>query len=94
MVAANAGQAAPRLHRASTHRTAHPDGSVGRLLAELRLLSQRSQAFAIHDQEAVPAAGSPTSDAPIEVTGRFGLAIMLRLAQTAAEHRQPLIMDY
>jgi hypothetical protein len=69
-------------------------GRVDRLLAELRLLSQRSQAFATQEPQAVRAGGPPPSDAPIEVAGRFGLAIMLKLAQTAAEHRQPLLMDY
>jgi hypothetical protein len=76
----------------SGHRTRI--GRIDRLLAELRLLSQRSQAFAAHDRQAVLAAGPPPSDAPIEVAARFGLAMMLKLAQAAAEHRQPLLMDY
>jgi hypothetical protein len=76
----------------SGHRTRI--GRVDRLLAELRLLSQRSQTFATHHPQAVRAAGPPPSDAPIEVAARFGLAIMLELAQTAAEHRQPLLIDY
>jgi hypothetical protein len=69
-------------------------GRVDRLLAELRLLSERSQAFATDDRQAVRSVGPPPSDAPIEVAARFGLAIMFELAQTAAEHRQPLLIDY
>jgi hypothetical protein len=69
-------------------------GRIDRLLAELRLLSHRSDAFATHDRQAVLAGGPPASDAPTEFAARFGLAVMLKLAEAAAENRQPLLMDY
>ncbi|MGH3646434.1 MAG: hypothetical protein ACRDTM_04560 [Micromonosporaceae bacterium] len=68
--------------------------SVDRLLSELRLLGERTGILAGHDLEEVRRAGPADDGAPVEELARFGLAVMLALAEAAAEHRQPLLMDY
>lgn len=68
-------------------------GSIDRLIAELRLLDERVNVFAGHDP-AVLRRGLPGDDPTVEEVARFGLAVMLDLAETAREHRQPLLLDY
>jgi len=68
-------------------------GSIDRLVAELRLLDERAGVFAGHDPAELRQ-GPPTDGATVEEVARFGLAVMLDLAERAIEQRQPLLMDY
>lgn len=69
-------------------------GSIDQLVAELHLLAERTGVFAGHDpaefREEPPSSHDPT----VEQVARFGLAVTLHLAETALEHRQPLLLDY
>lgn len=69
-------------------------GSVGGLLGELRLLAERTGVFADTDRDAVLRAGPPSSSESLEITGRYGLAVMLALAECASAYNQPLLLDY
>ncbi|MER7333474.1 MULTISPECIES: hypothetical protein [unclassified Micromonospora] len=68
-------------------------GSVDRLAAELRLLDERAGVLAGHDPAELRR-GLPSDDPTLAEVARFGLAVMLDLAETAIEHRQPLLLDY
>lgn len=68
--------------------------SIDRLCAELRLLAERTAIFTDLDVVEVRRAGPPAEGASVEDVARFGLAVMLELAEYAAESWQPLIMDY
>ncbi|MFG2101780.1 hypothetical protein ACGFJ5_14370 [Micromonospora echinaurantiaca] len=68
-------------------------GSVDRLAAELRLLAERTGLLAGYDPAELRR-GLFTDDPTVEDLARFGLAVMLDLAETAIEHRQPLLLDY
>jgi hypothetical protein len=68
-------------------------GSIDRLAAELRLLDERAGVLAGYDRADLRR--GLLSNAPtVEELGRFGLAVMLDLVETAIEHRQPLLLDY
>ncbi|MGC4897295.1 hypothetical protein [Micromonospora sp. DT31] len=67
--------------------------SVGRLEAELRLLNERTGLLAGYDPAELRR--GPTTDHPtVGDMARFGLAVMLDLAETALTHRQPFLLDY
>jgi hypothetical protein len=68
-------------------------GSIDRLVAELRLLDERAGVLAGHDPAELRR-GLFTDDPTLTEVARFGLAVMLHLAETAIEHRQPLLLDY
>lgn len=68
-------------------------GSLDRLVAELRLLDERAGVLAGHDPAELRR-GLSTDDPTLTEVARFGLAVMLHLAETAIEHRQPLLLDY
>jgi hypothetical protein len=68
-------------------------GSVDRLAAELQLLAQRTGVFVGHDL-AEAQQGPPGDGASVEEVARFGLAVMLELAESAVKHRQPFLLDY
>ncbi|MEU5949622.1 hypothetical protein ABZ793_29260 [Micromonospora sp. NPDC047465] len=68
-------------------------GSIDRLAAELRLLDERAGVLAGHDPAELRR-GLPSDDPTLAEVARFGLAVMLDLAETAIEHRQPLLLDY
>jgi hypothetical protein len=67
--------------------------SVDRLVGELRLLAERTNVFAGQDP-AVFRQNPPERGAPVDDAARFGLAVMLDLAEKALEHHQPLLLDY
>lgn len=67
--------------------------SIERLAVELELLANRTEIFAGHDP-AEARQGPPGDGAPVEEVARFGLAVMLDLAETALKHRQPFLLDY
>lgn len=68
-------------------------GSVDRLAAELHLLAERTGLLTGYDPAELRR-GLFTDDPTVEDLARFGLAVMLELAETAIEHRQPLLLDY
>ncbi|MFG3423038.1 hypothetical protein [Micromonospora sp. NPDC048063] len=68
-------------------------GSIDRLAAELRLLDERAGLLAGYDPAELRR-GLFTDDPSLVEFARFGLAVMLDLAETAIEHRQPLLLDY
>ncbi|MGW4498145.1 hypothetical protein ACWENR_05945 [Micromonospora sp. NPDC004336] len=70
-----------------------PMASVARLVAELRLLDERAGVLAGHDPAELRR-GLPGDDPTVTEVARFGLAVMLHLAETALHHRQPLLLDY
>jgi hypothetical protein len=67
-------------------------GANGSLLAELRQLN--AQTFRASDEGLAEwARDAPEGDA-FEPAAHFGLAVMLSLAATAVDRRQPLVLDY
>ncbi|MFG3706968.1 hypothetical protein ACGF7U_19875 [Micromonospora sp. NPDC047670] len=67
--------------------------STDRLVAELRLLDERAGVLAGYDPAELRR-GLFTDDPTVAEVARFGLAVMLDLAETATKHRQPLLLDY
>jgi hypothetical protein len=68
--------------------------SVESLVLELRTLEERTGLLKERSADAVRREGAVAPDAPVEDAAAFGLAIFSELAALAAQHRQPLLMDY
>jgi hypothetical protein len=69
-------------------------GRVDQLLAELINLNERTLQLSPAELESARQAGPPRPSAPVLEVAPFGLAVMLALAEFAAVHSVPWIMDY
>ncbi len=86
---------APAVFRAPTpNGTLLTMGRVDQLLAELNTLNARTMRLSPGDLEAARQAGPPGTGAPVDEVAPFGAAVLLALAEYAAIHEVPWIMDY
>jgi hypothetical protein len=69
-------------------------GRVGHLLDELHRLNHRTLDLGEEDLRASRRDGPPALPASARDAGRFGLAVMLSLAEHARQASQPLLLDY
>ena len=69
-------------------------GRVDNLVSELRDLNEATLRLSPAALAAAREDGPPEPGAPVAAVAPFGLAVLLHLAEYAAAHRVPWIMDY